>query len=168
MKSRHISGINDRLAILVSELIELAEKAHSQQVEFGNKSNLEFQQGMELAKLEGEKMKSLLHRIDNEDWTEQEHELLTEHFETQKKFTLYITEKIQERATIDAQLNELMSDSSLFKMQTIKHKKDILEMGIRRYYEETGQEKNRILDILYDMIEDIEENSFYNHAMKMH
>lgn len=167
MKSRHISGINDRLALLVSELTELAEKANSQQEEFVTQSTFGLQKELEFAKNEGENVKYLLQRIETESWSDQERELLIKHFDTQKKFALYISEKIQERANIESQLNEHISNSNIIRMQSIMHKKGILEKGIRRYYEETGKEKSRILDILYDMIEDIEENSFYDHAMKL-
>ena len=167
MKSRHINGINNRLELLVNELTELAQKASAKQEEFVNQSTSGLQEEFELATNEGEKVKSLLHRIETEDWTEQERELLVEHFDTQKRFALYISEKIQERVNFESQLNDHISDSNISKMKSIMHKRDILETGIRRYYAESADEKNRVLDILYDMIEDIYENSFYDHAMKL-
>lgn len=167
MKSRHIGGINARLELLVNELTDLAQKTSSEQEEFANTSTSALQADLELAKIEGEKVKLLLHKIDTGEWTEQERILLVEHFETQKKFALYMSEKIQERANCESQLNELISDSNIHQMESVMHKKEILEAGIRQYYAASGDEQRRILDLLYEMIESIANNSFYDHAMKL-
>ncbi|WP_421978935.1 hypothetical protein [Roseivirga seohaensis] len=167
MKYRHISGLIDRIELMTNELTKLAENTKKQQQDLANQSINELREEVDVYNKESEKIKFLYQRINSEERTEIELELLREHFETQSKFTSYISTKIEKKAAIDAKLNQLVYDLNMIKMRSIMHKKDILEVGLRKYYLESGDEKNRVLDVLYNMIEDIEDNSFYNHAMDL-
>ena len=167
MKSRHIGGINDRLELLISELTELAQTLLTKQEELVEKSNSEMLDELKKAKAEEIKLMLLKSQMDSETWSDSEYELLNSYFETQKRFALYITESVQIRSGYESHLNELIMDTYIGRMKSLKHKKEILVEGVHKYYSSSGDERNRILDILYEMIENIYEPPFYTYALQL-
>lgn len=164
MKIRHIGGIENRVQALSDEINSLAHEISDEQenILINVKQRMNFV--IDMGKFETNKLQIMLEKLQNFIGTDAEKSLYKNHFETQQKYSEFVIQIMQDFEK-QTDIYSQFAHSRIEKLQLLKHKKEILDDGVRTYLSSGKNFREKNLNILYDMIDHIYELEFYDHAM---